>query len=146
MVAPVPLVPSRWNQLKGRKCPFFQSKDFFLKFFYKNLFMSLHCNAQGLHCCTHVFSSCDKQGLLQLQCVGCSLCGLSCGAQALGYSGFVLYCIENAGFLEERSKFNQTREVIVPAKLAKVVACNHGALPLTQYSPLPQLSFLCFKN
>ena len=89
MVAPVPLVPSRWNQLKGRKCPFFQSKDFFFKFFYKNLLMSLHCNAQGLHCCTHVFSSCDKQGLLQLQCVGCSLCGLSCGAQALGYSGFV---------------------------------------------------------
>lgn len=62
------------------------------------------------------------------------------------FISILLYCIENAGFLEERSKFNQTREVIVPAKLAKVVACNHGALPLTQYSPLPQLSFLCFKN
>ena len=45
------------------------------------------------------------------------------------FISILLYCIENAGFLEERSKFNQTREVIVPAKLAKVVACNHGALP-----------------
>ena len=32
----------------------------------------------------------------------------------------LLYCIENSVFLEEKSKFNQTREAIVPAEPAKV--------------------------
>ena len=72
-------------------CRFLKFNSFFKKFIY--LFLA----ALGLRCCARAFSSCGKQGLLFLQCVGFSLRWLlllqstgsrlmgfnSCGSQAL---------------------------------------------------------------
>lgn len=56
--------PEPMESAQGQEMPLLSKQRLLFTFFYKNLFMSLHCDARGLHCYTYVFSSRDEQGLL----------------------------------------------------------------------------------
>ena len=57
-------------------------------FSFSQIFIYLFLVVLGLRCCTDSTLVAERGATLQLQRVGFSSCGFSCGAQALGCSGF----------------------------------------------------------